>query len=71
MTPDEAVEIVARQAMALAAAGLDWQDYPDLGEDDFNRVCTLAALRYPFPNHYEQAYALLAARTADEENPDQ
>lgn len=40
MTADEAIAIVARHALAEAASSIRWEDYPDIGGDDWNRILT-------------------------------
>lgn len=74
MTPDEAIEIVARHHISStirAAMDTDyrgWDNYPEIGERDWRRISDLAEkLTPPEPSRdmYEQAYELLADRTDD------
>jgi len=61
----EAIDVVARWALAtFADDGIDWQDYPEIGEGDFAAVTVQAALivTRPSVDEYEAAYDFLAAR---------
>jgi hypothetical protein len=66
MTPDEAIEIVARQAFANHGGEPQWADYPGIGANDWRkiqvRVSQLAALNTPRSADYPAAYELLAER---------
>lgn len=69
-----AIDTIARHALATHDGYVDmgerWEDYPELGDGDWSRVCAAAAaLRedlIPEHDRYDAAYALLAAR-ADKE----
>lgn len=63
-----ALNIVARQAIANAAAELEWGLYPEVGERDWLNVVhradqVLAGLR-PQPGEFKVAYALLEGRAS-------
>ncbi len=69
MTPEQAIDIVARHAVAQWADGFgeddDWESlYPEIGELDFNDVAAAVQAKHPFPSaaEFDEAYALLAAR---------
>lgn len=62
MTTDEAIDIVARHVLAcMAAEGVDWEDYPEIGEYDWERVADRIDVIAPFPDaeQSERAYAHL------------
>ncbi|WP_029291831.1 hypothetical protein [Cellulomonas sp. HZM] len=72
-----AVDAVARHVAATSALGGSggyigerWEDYPDLGEHDWQRVAgrAKAIAEQMLPDHetYDQAYELLAARATKE-----
>lgn len=64
MTPEEAVAVVARWALADAADELDWQNYAEVGLHDWERVLSAARelVSRPSPSTYQDAYALLIER---------
>ncbi|HEY8663142.1 MAG TPA: hypothetical protein VIL68_05950 [Propionibacteriaceae bacterium] len=57
----EAVDIVARWALAH---DIEWADYPEICERDFDAILVQAALIVACPSvdEYEAAYDFLAAR---------
>jgi hypothetical protein len=70
VTPDEAIETVARHVIAVAAREVaedGWCNYPDIGEADWNavdqRVTELAS--FPADETYNEAYVLLQERADD------
>lgn len=52
MTLDEAVAIIAQDILAHAAEGTQgWENYPDIGEDDWERVMIkVDQLATPWPD---------------------
>lgn len=74
MTETDAIEFVARTifntALARAAVGgqIDWEDFPEIGETDWQRVLVrlkeIMIERRPSVTiaQYDEAYALLSAR---------
>lgn len=65
MRPRKAIRIVARHAIANAAAiDIDWEDYPELGERDWEAVEAEINRLTPTPDldRFDKAYELLAAR---------
>lgn len=75
MTDDKfanAVDVIAKNLLTSCAAVCekDWEDYPDLGENDWeqvrNRVRDLVDLLAPSPPEYEAAYEYLAERARGE-----
>lgn len=60
---NEAIEIVAQHAIAAAVSSgtVDWEDYPELGEHDWERVLTRMEMNadYPDPDEFDAAYKLL------------
>lgn len=69
LTPESAVDILAREAaykLTLADAGLLWEDYPDIGETDWEavvvRVLDRAKADKPEPAELVDAYEFLSAR---------
>lgn len=70
MSVERAVEIIARHALAgILDPIMDrWEDYPDVGEDDWATITERAEalLVYPSDDEYNAAYALLKARATNE-----
>lgn len=67
MTPEQAIEIVARHAIATAAERMGengWESYDGLGEYDWERVSEKINELAPFPTAEEfgQATTVLEAR---------
>ena len=66
LTLHEAVEIIARSILSLAADDTQWKDFPDFGQYDFERiVATAKQLAPPWPDRFDEAYELLASRAED------
>lgn len=67
-----AIEIIAREAIARKAKSVEdsWEDFPEIGEQDWEMVvqCADERLLAPTVEEYEWAYALLSARAG--ENPE-
>ena len=55
----EAVDVVARWALSLS-----WEDFPEIGEHDWDAIAARAAaiVDCPSVDEYEAAYEFLAAR---------
>lgn len=68
MSVDEAIAIIAQHLLAEGAGDAvhDWENYPEIGEFDWDAVITKAADLAPFPDagEYQDAYNLLTARAA-------
>ena len=62
---DQALITVAKHAAATAVRTLEWDDYPDVGEYDWNAVRGLLEDLHPFPpaELFEAAHDYLEART--------
>jgi len=68
--PAEAVDVVARWAVAcLVDDSLEWEDYPDIGEGDFDDVRARANVIADCPSfdEYRAAYEFLVARVDNTE----
>jgi hypothetical protein len=73
MTLEEAIRIVAQQAVWAACDGSgiappEWGLYPEIGENDWNAV--LVEIEHitppPAPSDFHAAYALLEARVTND-----
>lgn len=67
MTGDEAIEIIARHAVARSVESLaeeGWDFYPEIGEHDWERIVAKAQELRPWPEaaEFKEAYKLLEAR---------
>lgn len=65
----EAIEVVARHMASRLLfdserLSEEWENYPDIGEDDWTEVVRAALGLFPFPpwNDYTAAYRLLSDR---------
>ena len=72
MNDEEALDIIALNiaSQALAEAGA-WEDYPEIGQFDWDKICDrVSALAYP-PSHsdFQMAYNLTASRASDDVAP--
>ena len=65
---DQALITVAMHAAATAVRDLKWEDYPDVGEYDWNAVRRLLKDLHPFPPAalFDAAYGYLETRTRAE-----
>ena len=67
---DFAVEVVARMAMFNALDKIEWEDYPDIGEHDWqqvlDRIEVMGCGLKPTDDDYAEAYALLESRAEKE-----
>ncbi|GEA79956.1 hypothetical protein [Cellulomonas uda] len=68
----EAIDTIARHVVATHGpleTGSAWEDYPEIGEHDWSRVCAAAAAvredLWPEHDRYDAAYGLLAARAVE------
>ena len=63
-----AITVVAREAIHHASSPhggpIEWEDWPDIGEDDWNAILTEAArlAASPDPDEFAAAYELLKMR---------
>lgn len=62
MTPDEAVEVIARHILAQAAAEADWEDYPEIGQHDWDAIVRKVDQLAPIPARFGEALRILANR---------
>jgi hypothetical protein len=72
MSVRKAISVLAHHVVAealdaaIGAENIGWEDYPEVGENDFDKVVTragkLADRLRPSEDEYEQAYAVLADR---------
>ncbi len=64
-----ALDTIAREALARCAEEVQWEDYPDIGENDWHRVIFRAKSLAPRqdPRAVRQAYALLEERADSQE----
>jgi hypothetical protein len=66
VTVDDAVDVIARHILARAAvaAECDWDEYPEVGETDWNAVLDRVVFLAPYPDEAEltEATAVLEAR---------
>jgi len=73
VTPEQAIDIIARTALAADSSSVEdaWENYPEIGEEDWEWVIQRAEeLRvYPSDDEYREAYALLSARAEHEGKP--
>lgn len=71
MTTEEAIAIVAERAIWAAAQELNWADYGDIGQHDWDRVRAEIDKRVSVANLdlYGAAYDHLAARAQGKESP--
>ena len=72
MTPARALRVVAKEAIARGVEGVredGWEDFPEIGEHDWEAVCDLMERLTPRPDHQEfaDAYHLLEARAEHSE----
>lgn len=64
-----AIEVVAAFALANYATEIaDWEDFPEVGEHDWERVVEEMRRLAPFPERgsFERAYKILEERVTDE-----
>jgi hypothetical protein len=69
-TGEFAIEVVARMAMFNALDKIEWSDYPDIGEHDWqqvlDRIEVLGCAWKPMDDDYAEAYAFLESRAETE-----
>jgi hypothetical protein len=69
-TTEFAIEVVARMAIFNQLDKIEWEDYPDIGEDDWqevlDRIDTIGYGLKPMDDDYAEAYALLESRAEKE-----
>lgn len=70
--PQRAIEIVAQQIISAAcddsAIGVEWENYPEIGEDDWHAILVQIELvtTPPASTDYHAAYELLESRAEHE-----
>jgi hypothetical protein len=63
MSVEEAIDVVVQHARAAALEdALAWEDYPEIGEFDWDEIIGRASSPYPEHEKFLEAYKLLAAR---------
>ncbi len=62
MTPETAIKIVAANILANAAADVEWENTPDVGEYDWERIVLRLSAMAPHPFGFNEAITLLEAR---------
>lgn len=70
MTPEQAIDLVALDVIAGGACDRvaeGWENYPDLGEHDWQRVAEAVERLAPDPDPtlLDEAYALLEGRAEE------
>ncbi len=65
MTPEQAIHIVARQLIANAARDIEWEDIPDIGEQDFMWLLEVCLEVAPEPDGFDEAITLLEQRVSE------
>jgi hypothetical protein len=60
----EAIDIVARGALTKQAREAEWEDYPEIGENDWRAVCDRMdeLANGPTGDEFEAAYQFLTER---------
>ena len=70
LTVDWAVEVVARMAIFGALDNIEWGDYPEIGEYDWqqvqDRIAVISCGLKPLHDDYIEAYAVLESRAEKE-----
>lgn len=64
LTYSQAVDIIARRMVVAAAISAEWEDYPDIGDADFDVIVYRAEMMVSDPTgeEYTAAYRYFAAR---------
>ncbi len=65
LTPEQAVDIVARQLLANEARDIEWADTPDIGEGDWIWVADVMVELAPDQDNFDEAITLLERRAAE------
>ena len=64
MTPEQAIHIVAKQLIVNAAREIEWEDLPDIGEQDFIWLMEVMRELVPEPEGFDKAITVLEDRAA-------
>ena len=64
MTPEQAIHIVAKQLIVNAAREIEWEDLPDIGEQDFMWLVEVMRELAPEPEGFDEAITVLVDRAA-------
>ena len=64
MNSEQAIHIVAKQLVANAAREIQWEDIPDIGEQDFIWLVEVLLELAPEPDGWNEAIGLLEDRVA-------
>lgn len=64
MSPEQAIQIVARQLVSNAAREIQWEDIPDVGEQDFLWLMSVMLELTPEQPEFNGAITLLMERAA-------
>ena len=62
MNIDTAVDIVARHVLFSGVGNMCWEDYPEIGESDWDNVQARAKQIASPPDSCKEAYEMLADR---------
>ena len=64
MTPEQAILHVAQQIAANAVRQVEWEDYPDIGAYDWDRIVAELQRLVPESRHFNEAITILEQRGA-------
>ena len=64
MTVEQAIQIVAKQLVSNAAREIQWEDIPDIGEQDFMWLMEVLLELTPEQSEFNEAITLLEERAA-------
>lgn len=69
MKTSEAIDTLARLVLLHGICAVEWEDYPDIGEDDWERIMDRAGemIKEPSAQEFTKAYAHLSTRAKDAE----
>jgi hypothetical protein len=65
MNPERATVIVAAQILANAAREVEWEDSPDIGENDWMTITKILEGMAPEPKGFNEAYGVLETRAKE------
>jgi len=65
LTVNEAIDIFARRILADAAIIADWEDFPWIGENDWEAIAKRVIELAPWPERHREAYELLERRASE------
>ncbi len=65
MNTEQAIQIVAKQLAANAVRDIEWEEMPDIGEQDFMWLMEVLVEMNPDQSEFNEAIGLLEKRAAD------